>query len=59
MIEGECVGMLKAKFIVSADTLDAKALTMVSMGFSMEQARKALEANNGDLDLAISNILKV
>ena len=58
MFNGECIGVLKSKFIVSAGVVDSKVLTMASMGFSLEQAYKALEANNGDLDLAISNILK-
>ena len=58
MVNGECVGVLKAKLLAAAETVDAKAVTLESMGFNRELAVRALEESNGDLDLAISSILK-
>jgi UBA/TS-N domain. len=58
MVNGECAGVLKAKFYVAAETIEAKVATLTSMGFKKELAQKALEDNQGDLDLAISSMLK-
>ena len=58
MVNGECIGMLKAKMLAAAESIDAKTVTLENMGFSKEQALRALEACNGDLDLAISSILQ-
>ena len=58
MVNGECVGELRVKLLAAAETVDAKAGTLESMGFNREQAVRALEESNGDLDVAISTILK-
>lgn len=58
MVGDDCVGCLKAKVLSNAESLDTKVLTIVSMGFSKEVAVAALEENLGDLNLAVSKILK-
>jgi PB1 domain/Ig-like domain from next to BRCA1 gene/UBA/TS-N domain len=59
MINGECAGILKAKFYVAAESTEAKVSTLVTMGFLKENAQRALEETQGDLDLAISTMLKL
>ena len=58
MVGDDCAGSLKAKVLSSAESIDTKVLTIVSMGFSKEVAAAALEENQGDLNLAVSKILK-
>lgn len=58
MVGDDCAGCLKAKVLSNAESLDTKVLTIVSMGFSKEVAAAALEENQGDLNLAVSKILK-
>lgn len=58
MAGDEGIGCLKAKVFVNAENLDTKVLTIVSMGFSKEIATAALEESQGDLNLAVSNIVK-
>lgn len=58
LVDGECAGVLRAKICASAETKNAKVDTLISMGFTREVALKALEENNGDLDLAVSKIIR-
>ncbi|OMJ72431.1 hypothetical protein SteCoe_29135 [Stentor coeruleus] len=58
LVNGECAGVLRAGIRASAEIKNAKVDTLVSMGFNRETALKALEENGGDLDLAVSKIIK-
>lgn len=54
----DSIGCLKAKLFINAENLDTKVLTIISMGFSKEIATSALQEAQGDLNLAVSNIVK-
>ncbi|OMJ91975.1 hypothetical protein SteCoe_5412 [Stentor coeruleus] len=58
LVDRECAGILRAKIIASAETKNLKVDTLVSMGFNREIALKALKENNGDLNLAVSKIIR-
>lgn len=55
VVGNKSFGRIKASVNVIQDI---KAATLTKMGFDLEKAKLALEATNGDIDLAISQILR-